>query len=79
MRLTLAIAFVIEIVIAFVIEIVIAFVIQTFDQVNITIASTSQVDPLRLCMYMHRSTLVYIYIYIYISVLIFRSGASDRN
>ena len=60
MRLTLAIAFVIEIVIAFVIEIVIAFVIQTFDQVNITIASTSQVDPLRLCMYMHRSTLVYI-------------------
>ena len=37
-----------------VIEIVIAFVIQTFDQVNITIASTSQVGPLRLCMYMLR-------------------------
>ena len=70
MRLTLAIAFVIEIVIAFVIEIVIVFVIQTFDQVNITIASTSQVGPLRLCMYMHRSTLVYITIYVYIYIYV---------
>ena len=44
--------------IKFVIEIVIAFVIQALDQINLTIASTSESDPLSLCMYMHRSTLV---------------------
>ena len=44
--------------IKFVIEIVIAFVIQALDQINFTIASTSEADPLSLCMYMHRSTLV---------------------
>ena len=43
------------------IEIVIAFVIQAWDQINFTIASTSESDPLSLCMYMHRSTLVNIY------------------
>ena len=48
-----------------VIEIVIAFVMQTFDQVNITIASTWQIDPHSLCVSTHRSTLVNIYIYIY--------------
>ena len=47
-----------------VIEIAIAFVLQTFDQVNITIASTSQVVPLTLCMCMHKSTLVYMCIHI---------------
>ena len=46
--------------IKFVIEIVIAFVIQAWDQINFTIASSSEADPLSLCMYMHRSTLVYI-------------------
>ena len=46
------------------IEIVIAFVIQALDQINLTIASTSESDPLSLCMYMHRSTLVpYIHTY----------------
>ena len=57
-RLTLAIALSIEVVI----EIVIAFVIQTFDQVHITIGSTSEFVPHTLCVYTHRSTLVYIYI-----------------
>ena len=41
--------------IKFVIEIVIAFVIQALDQINLTIASTSESDPLSLCIYMHRS------------------------
>ena len=54
--------------IKFVIEIVIAFVIQALDQINFTIASTSESDPLSLCMYMHRSTLVYIYTYMYIYI-----------
>ena len=45
-----------------VIEIVIAFVIQAWDQINFTIASSSEADPLSLCMYMHRSTLVNTYI-----------------
>ena len=45
-----------------VIEIVIAVVIQPLDQVNITTASTGQVVPRSLCMYMHRSTLVTIQI-----------------
>ena len=31
---------------------------QTLDQINFTIGSTSELDPLSLCMYMHRSTLV---------------------
>ena len=48
--------------IAFVIEIVIAFVMPTLAQINFTIASTTPIVPLSLCMYMHRSTLVYIYI-----------------
>ena len=47
-----------------VIEIVIEIVMQALDQVNFTIGSTSESDPLSLCMYMHGSTLVYIYIYI---------------
>ena len=37
---------------------------QTLDQINFTIGSTSESDALSLCMYMHRSTLVYIYTYI---------------
>ena len=48
-----------------------AFVMQTFDQVNITIASTWQVDPHSLCVYTHRSSLVYIYIYIYMYIYIY--------
>ena len=60
-RLTLAIALSIEVVI----EIVIAFVIQTFDQVHITIGSTSEFVPHTLCVYTHKSTLVYIYIYMW--------------
>ena len=43
----------------FVIGIVIEIVMQTLDQINFTIGSTSELDPLSLCMYMHRSTLVY--------------------
>ena len=36
---------------------------QTLDQINFTIGSTSESDPLSVCMDMHRSTLVYIYTY----------------
>ena len=51
--------------IAFAIEAVVVFVIQTFDQINSTIGSTSDVVPHTLCVYTHKRTLVYIYIYIY--------------
>ena len=44
--------------IAFAIEIVIVFVIQTFDQINSSIGSTSQIVPHTLCVYTHMSTLV---------------------
>ena len=53
-RLTLAIALSIEVVIEF----VIAFVIQTFNQVHITIGSTSDFVPHTLCVYTHKNTLV---------------------
>ena len=46
-----------------VIEIAIGFVTQTLAQIPLTIEATSLIGPLALCMYMHRSTLVYIYIY----------------
>ena len=53
------IAFVIE----FGIEVAIAFAIQPLEQINFTIASTSESDPLTLCMYMHRyHASIYIYI-----------------
>ena len=51
--------------IVIVIVVVIAFVIQTFDQINSTIGSTSQIVPHTLCVYTHRRTLVYIPIYIF--------------
>ena len=35
------------------------------------IGSTSELDPLSLCMYMHRSTLVYIYMYIYMCIYMY--------
>ena len=49
---TFVITFVIAFVIAFPIAIVMALVIQTLDQMNFTIRSTSESDPLSLCMYM---------------------------
>ena len=44
--------------IVIVIVVVIAFVIQTFDQINSTIGSTSQIVPHTLCVYTHKITLV---------------------
>ena len=54
------------------IVIVMKFVTQTVAHIPFTIEATSLIVPLALCMYMHRSTLVYIYIRIMTHLFLFR-------